>query len=76
MPHIVVDEQAKIIRESDDRIEVRDQSGNRLGYLDRGFSDEDIATAKRRMESDETRFTTQQVLDHIQSLNRSSLQRF
>ena len=69
MPHIIVDdEQAKIISESAENIELRDQSGKHLGYVAHGFTDEDIAIANERMVSDEPRYTTQEVLDHIQSL--------
>ena len=69
MPHIVVnDEQAKIISESAVSIEIRDRSGKHLGYVAHGFTDEDVAIAKQRMASDEPRYTTQQVLEHLQSL--------
>ncbi len=69
MQHIVVDnEQARIILESADSIEIRDRSGKHLGYVAHGFTDEDIATAKQRMGSDEPRYSTEQVLDHIQTL--------
>ena len=68
MHHIVVDdEQAKLISESTGDIEIRDRNGKRLGYVVHGFTEEDIAIAKRRMVSDEPRYTTQQVLDHLQS---------
>ncbi len=71
MPHIVVnDEQAKIISESAVSIEIRDRSGKHLGYVAHGFTDEDVAIAKQRMASDEPRYTTQEVLDHIQSLEQ------
>jgi len=71
MPHIVVDdEQAKIIVESAGNIEIRDRSGKPLGYVAHGFTDEDIAIAKQRRASDQPRYTTGQVLDHIESLER------
>ncbi len=71
MPHIVVnDEQARIISESAESIEIRDLSGKHLGYVAHGFTDEDIAIAKQRLASDEPRYTTQEVLDHIQSLEQ------
>jgi hypothetical protein len=68
MPHIVVDdEQAKLISESVEGVEIRDRSGRHLGYVAQGFTEEDIRLAKQRMESDEPRYTTQQVLKHIQA---------
>jgi hypothetical protein len=71
VPHIIVDdEQAKIIAESADGIEIRDRNGNRLGYIVHGFTDEDIAIAKQRLGSDEPRFTTEQVIEHLRSLER------
>ena len=71
MPHIVVDDQqAKIISESAGSIEIRDRSGRQLGYVAHGFTEEDVAVAKQRMASDEPRYTTRQVLDHIESLEQ------
>ena len=69
MPHIIVDDaQAKIISEAAESIEIRDRSGKHLGYVACGFDAEDVAIARRRMVSKEPRYTTQQVLEHIQSL--------
>ncbi len=69
MPHIVVDDrQAKIISEAAQTVEIRDQHGNHLGYVAHPFTDEDFAVAKRRLQSDEPRFTTQGVLNHLRSL--------
>ena len=71
MPHIVIDdEQARIISESAESIEIRDRSGKHLGYVAHGFVVEDILIAKQRLASDERRYTTQQVLDHIRSLEQ------
>jgi hypothetical protein len=68
MHHIVVDDQqAKIISESAGDIEIRDQMGRRLGYVAHGFTEADIAIAQHRIASDEPRYTTQQVLEHLQS---------
>ena len=69
MPHIVVDEeQARIISESAENIEIRDQSGRHLGFVAHSFSEQDIAAARTRAVSDEPRLTTGEVLDHLQSL--------
>ena len=71
MAHIVLnDEQARIISESAESIEIRDRNGKHLGYVAHRFTDEDIAIAKERMASDEPRYTTQEVVDHIQSLHQ------
>ncbi len=68
MPHIVVDdEQARVISESVESIEIRDRSGKHLGYVAHGFAEEDVAIAKERRASNEPRFTTREVLGHIES---------
>lgn len=69
MPHIVVDDQqAKVIFEATESVEIRDRRGKHLGYVAHGFTEEDIAIARRRIASDEPRYTTQEVLDHLRSL--------
>jgi hypothetical protein len=71
MHHIVVDDQqAKLISEATENVEIRDPRGKHLGYVAHGFTDEDIAIAKERLASDEPRYTTQKVLDHLRSLER------
>jgi hypothetical protein len=69
MSHIVVDEQqAKLISEATGYVEIRDPQGRHIGYAAQGFTEEDIAIAKQRMASDEDCHTTQEVLDHLRSL--------
>lgn len=69
MPHIVVDDdQARIISESTGNIEIRDRTGKHLGSVAHDFTDEDIAIARERQASDEPRYSTREVLEHIQSL--------
>jgi hypothetical protein len=71
MHHIVVDDQqAKLITEATESIEIRDPRGRHIGYVAHGFTDQDIAAAKDRVGSDEPRYTTQEVLDHLHSLER------
>jgi hypothetical protein len=71
MAHLVVDDaQAKVIAESAGRIEIRDRHGKHLGYVFTDFTPEDIEMAKQRRDSDEPRRSTQEVLDHLQSLTR------
>src|SRR5688572_12791165 len=54
MAHIVVDDaQAKLISESSERIEIRDQHGNHLGYVFADFTPADIQVAKQRRNSNE-----------------------
>jgi hypothetical protein len=69
MEHIVVDDQqAKVISEAKESVEIRDARGGHLGYVAHQFTDDDIAIAKQRLVSHEPRYTTQQVLDHLRSL--------
>ena len=70
MQHIVVDDQqAQIISKAADVVAIRDRQGNHLGFVAHGFTDEDIAVAKQRLASDERRYTTQEVMDHLDSLD-------
>lgn len=69
MLHIIVDDdQARLISQSAEEIEIRDRSGNHIGYVAHGFAEADIAVAKQRMASSEARYTTQQVLTFLGSL--------
>lgn len=69
MLHIIVDDdQARLISQAAESIEIRDRGGKHLGYVAHEFTDDDIAVAKQRMTSGEARYTTQQVLDYLGSL--------
>jgi hypothetical protein len=71
MPHIVVDDQqARIISEATESVEIRDTRGQCLGYVAHGFTEEDIAIARQRAQSSGPRHTTQEVLDRLQNMNR------
>ena len=71
VPHIVVDDrQAKIIAEATHCVEIRDRNGKHLGYVAHGFTEEDLAVARRRLASDEPRHTTREVLDRLRSLEQ------
>jgi hypothetical protein len=68
MTHIVVsDDQARIIYGAKGNIEIRDGSGNCLGYVAHGFQDEDIAIARDRFVSEQPRYTTSEVMEHIKA---------
>lgn len=69
MIHITVsDEQAKLIEESGEHIEIRDRNGRHLGYVAHDFTEEEIAEARRRANTPGPRYTTSQVLEHLRSL--------
>lgn len=65
---VVTEDQAKAIAESQERIEIVDTAGNRLGFFARPFTDDDVANARKRAASDEPRRTTEQVIDRLNSL--------
>ena len=71
MPKVLIldDDQAKLFAGARETVELRDRRGNPLGTArpreDAGFTDEDIAIAKRRLASDEPRYTTREVLDYL-----------
>jgi hypothetical protein len=76
MQHIVVsDQQAKLIAEAAESVEIRDARGGHLGYVAREFTEEDIAVAKQRIASVEPRYTTREVLDYLGSLDNYSSNR-
>lgn len=67
--HIVVDEQqARLIAEATESIEIRDLHGRHLGYVAHGFTAEDFSVARQRLASDAPRRTTREVLDHLRSI--------
>jgi hypothetical protein len=70
--HIVADEQqAALIARADQSLQVLDPRGNLIAFV-RPISKEEneqIAIAKARLELEEPCFTTQEVLDHIRSLD-------
>ena len=71
MQHIVVDaQQARLISEATEGVEIRDPQGRHLGYVAHGLTDEDLSIAKQRLASDEPRYTTLEVLDHLRSLEQ------
>jgi hypothetical protein len=74
MAHIVLtEEQMRQLNQSPERIEVRDPRNNPIGYLQLQISDftpEEIEEARRRLASDQPRYTTAQVLAYLRSLEK------
>jgi hypothetical protein len=65
-------EQARIVETATATVAVRNPDGHVIAYLSPpdGFSDEDIAAAKAAIASDQPRYTTSEVLEHLRSLER------
>jgi hypothetical protein len=70
MPQIILDdEQAKLLASSLKPVEVRDRQGNLLGVIPPLWTEEEVADAKKRLASDEPRYATAEVLEHLCSLD-------
>ena len=65
---VLTDEQAKAVASALKPVPVRDSRGNVLGCIAPIWTEEDLADAKRRLASDEPRYTTAQVLEHLRAL--------
>lgn len=63
-------DQAKVLAESTDCVEIVDANGNRLGMVLRPPSDEDIQIAKDRIAGDGKRYTTEEVVSRLRSLEQ------
>ena len=60
---VVTPEQAKVLADAMDSVEIVDSHGNRLGFFARPFSEQEIAIARMRANSDAPRRSTQQVME-------------
>lgn len=75
---IISHEQAKLLASATVPVAIRDPDGNLLGYVSpgntqakrHGFTPEEIAEARERADSDGPWYTTDQVLEHLRSLER------
>ena len=65
---VVTAEQAKILADAPDSVEIVDAHGNRLGFFARPFTEQEIVIARQRANSDERRRSTQQVVERLESL--------
>lgn len=71
MVHVVLsDEQVKAISQAKGDVEFRDASGQRVGYFWEGWTAEEIARALASRNSNQRRYTTAEVLQHLQSLDQ------
>lgn len=67
---VVTADQAKLLAESSDCIEMVDVRGKRLGTLLRPPSEEDAQIAKKRIGQVGKRYTTEEVVSHLRSLEQ------
>jgi len=64
---VLTEEQAKILATGSEQVILRDESGQLLGYVARGFTPAEIAEAERDLASDQPRYSTKEVLDRLRS---------
>jgi hypothetical protein len=67
---VLTTEQAQVLTQALEPVQVCDPQGRVLRVIPPIWTEEDIAEAKRRLASDEPRYTTAQVLDYLRSLDR------
>jgi hypothetical protein len=67
---VLNDEQAKAVEEAAGPVEIRDLRGTLVGYVARRLNDAQIQDAKRRLNSDGPWYSTEQVVNHLQSLEQ------
>lgn len=67
---ILTNEQAETIATVLNPVPVRDSKGSLLGTFTPIWTEDDIADAKRRLASDEPRYTTAQVVEYLRSLEQ------
>jgi hypothetical protein len=73
MTYIVLnEEQSQVIARALETVEVRDPKGQVLARIEPPFTPEDVAEAKRRLASDQPRFSSQQVKAHLQALEEAA----
>jgi hypothetical protein len=66
---VVTTEQAKLLTEARDTVEIVDAEGNRLGFVVRRFSDSDIETALSRATVGGSSRATADVLKRMKHVN-------
>ncbi|HEX7449485.1 MAG TPA: hypothetical protein VF306_18150 [Pirellulales bacterium] len=71
MSHIILNqEQAELLSRSRKKLQVRDSAGRIIGFIEPAPSEEEIARAKARMHLDEPEYTTDEVREHLRSLEK------
>ncbi len=66
---VVSAEQAKVLTEARESVEILDPKGNRLGFFARPFSDHEIELARSRATAGQPGHSTADVLERLASLS-------
>jgi hypothetical protein len=67
---VMTEAQAKLFAAADERVEIVDATGRRLGTVLRPPSDEDVRIAKERIAQGGKRYTTEEVVSHLRTLGQ------
>ena len=67
---VVTAEQAKLLSEASDSVEIVDGQGNRLGFFARRFTEKDVAIARLRNAARASGRSTADVLERLESLGK------
>lgn len=67
---VMTEAQAKLLAATDERVEIVDANGRRLGTVTRPPSDEDVRIARERIAQGGKRYTTEEVVLHLRSLGQ------
>jgi hypothetical protein len=67
-------EQAKVIQQAVDGIELLDPDGHPVGIVTTGFTAEDLRTVRQRMASNEPGLPLEQLLERLQSRRSEAAQ--
>ena len=65
---ILDDKQAEVLADALEPVAVCDPKGDIVAYIEPIWSRADIAKAKQRLASNQPRYTTKEVLNHLRSL--------
>jgi hypothetical protein len=72
MPHIILnEEQLKVVSSSEEAVEIRDPKGNVLAHIPPRLTQAEFEEIKRRLASNQRRFSSQQVKEHFQALEEA-----
>lgn len=71
MFHIVLDQQqAELLARTGKTLQVLDPQGRLVGFIEPAPTEAEIARAKARLAIDEPEYTTDEVLEHLRSLEK------
>jgi hypothetical protein len=67
---VMTEAQAKLFAATDERVEIVDPQGRRLGTVMRPPSHEDVRIAREQIAQGGKRYTTEDVVSHLRSLGQ------